>query len=134
MSIPAIVSCVRVLFLPADKADLLAVRILHSAFPSCKCWAENGPSRIWSRIKRRHDDLTWSLLRVRCDFLQVEVITGEDFKKQGKVLRVMRKEQRVIVSGLNLVRPHLSRCKEYVLLISCVRMFVEGSSRTTLSC
>ncbi len=36
----------------------------------------------------------------------VEVITGKDRGRRGKVERALPREQRVVVSGLNLVRKH----------------------------
>ncbi len=38
---------------------------------------------------------------------QVQVITGKDKGKQGEVLKVLTKEQRVIVDGINIVKKHL---------------------------
>ena len=37
---------------------------------------------------------------------RVTVITGRDRGRQGEVLRVLRKEERLIVQGVNLVKRH----------------------------
>ncbi len=37
---------------------------------------------------------------------QVVVVTGRDRGKQGEVLRVVRKEDRLIVQGVNMVKRH----------------------------
>jgi len=37
---------------------------------------------------------------------QVIILTGKDKKKKGEVLRVIPSENRVIVSGLNMVKKH----------------------------
>ncbi len=37
---------------------------------------------------------------------RVVVITGRDRGKQGEVLRVLRKDERLIVHGVNMVRRH----------------------------
>jgi large subunit ribosomal protein L24 len=37
---------------------------------------------------------------------RVVVITGRDRGKQGEVLRVLRKDERLIVQGVNMVRRH----------------------------
>jgi len=37
---------------------------------------------------------------------QVVVITGRDRGKRGEVLRVLRKDERLIVQGVNMVRRH----------------------------
>jgi len=37
----------------------------------------------------------------------VEVIAGKDKGKQGKILKVLRSENRVIVEGVNMVTKHL---------------------------
>ena len=37
---------------------------------------------------------------------RVTVITGRDKGKKGEVLRVMRKENRVLVQGVNMVKRH----------------------------
>ena len=44
--------------------------------------------------------------RVRRDD-QVQVISGKDAGKSGRVLRVWPKEQRVLVEGLNLATKHM---------------------------
>ena len=38
---------------------------------------------------------------------QVVVISGKDKGKQGEVLRMMRKEMRAIVQGVNVARKHM---------------------------
>ncbi|MFH1024362.1 MAG: 50S ribosomal protein L24 [Planctomycetota bacterium] len=43
----------------------------------------------------------------------VEVITGDDSGKRGKILGVMPKEGRVIVEGVNLVFKHLRKSAQY---------------------
>lgn len=42
----------------------------------------------------------------------VVVLAGKDKGKTGKVLRVLPKESRVIVSGVNLVKKHLKATRE----------------------
>ena len=37
---------------------------------------------------------------------QVEIIAGKDKGKTGKVLKTLRKKDKVIVEGLNLVKKH----------------------------
>lgn len=37
----------------------------------------------------------------------VQVIAGKDKGKQGKILKVLRKENRVIVDGVNIITKHL---------------------------
>ena len=37
---------------------------------------------------------------------RVQVLTGKDKGRQGNVLRVLPKEDRVVVEGLNLVQRH----------------------------
>jgi large subunit ribosomal protein L24 len=37
----------------------------------------------------------------------VQVIAGKDKGKQGKILKVLRKEDRVIVEGVNMITKHL---------------------------
>ncbi|MDD5748721.1 MAG: 50S ribosomal protein L24 [Actinomycetota bacterium] len=37
----------------------------------------------------------------------VEVLTGKDRKKRGKVLKVDRKQRRVVVEGVNRTKKHL---------------------------
>lgn len=51
------------------------------------------------KIKIRRDDT-------------VVVLAGKDKGKTGKVLRVLPKESRVIVSGVNLVKKHLKATRE----------------------
>ena len=38
---------------------------------------------------------------------EVLVITGKDKGKRGKVLRVIRKENRVVVEGVNIIKKHV---------------------------
>jgi len=42
----------------------------------------------------------------------VEVITGDDKGKRGKVVRVLRKEGKVIVEGVNVVKKHQRASRE----------------------
>ncbi|MGE3063101.1 MAG: 50S ribosomal protein L24 [bacterium] len=42
----------------------------------------------------------------------VQVISGEDAGKKGKVLRVARKERKAIVEGINLVKKHKKSRKQ----------------------
>ncbi len=37
----------------------------------------------------------------------VQVITGKDRGKRGKVLRVIPEEQRVVVEGINMIKKHV---------------------------
>lgn len=37
---------------------------------------------------------------------QVQVVTGRDKGKRGEVLRVLRREDRVLVQGVNMVKRH----------------------------
>jgi large subunit ribosomal protein L24 len=43
----------------------------------------------------------------------VQVIAGEDAGKQGKVLRVDKEKDRIVVQGVNFVWKHLRRSQEY---------------------
>ena len=38
---------------------------------------------------------------------KVQVIAGKDKGKQGEVLQILRKENRVIVEGINMVKKHV---------------------------
>ena len=42
----------------------------------------------------------------------VRVITGSNKGKEGKVLKVLRKENRVIVDGVNIVKKHVKPNRE----------------------
>lgn len=42
----------------------------------------------------------------------VRVITGSNKGKEGKVLKVLRKDNRVIVDGINLVKKHVKPNRE----------------------
>ena len=42
----------------------------------------------------------------------VRVITGSNKGKEGKVLRVLRKENRVIIDGVNIVKKHVKPNRE----------------------
>jgi large subunit ribosomal protein L24 len=42
----------------------------------------------------------------------VEVITGEQKGSRGEVLRVLKKKQKVVVSGVNIVKVHEKRTRE----------------------
>ena len=44
----------------------------------------------------------------------VEVITGKDKGKRGKVIRVYPKNQRVLVQGLNIVKKHMRQRRQDV--------------------
>ena len=44
-------------------------------------------------------------LRIRANDT-IEVITGKDRGRRGKVQRVMRRESRVLVEGMNMVKRH----------------------------
>ncbi|MCX7819720.1 MAG: 50S ribosomal protein L24 [Kiritimatiellae bacterium] len=43
----------------------------------------------------------------------VYVISGDDRGRTGKVLQVLRREGRVVVEGINLVRKHLRKSPEH---------------------
>jgi len=43
----------------------------------------------------------------------VYVISGDDRGRTGKVLKVLRREGRVLVEGINLVRKHLRKSPEH---------------------
>jgi len=71
---------------------------------------------------------------------RVTVITGRDKGKSGEVLRVMRKEDRVLVQGVNMVKRHQSPTqtsaggiieKEASLHISNVALIDPKSDRPT---
>ncbi|CCZ88932.1 50S ribosomal protein L24 [Coprobacillus sp. CAG:605] len=38
---------------------------------------------------------------------QVKIIAGKDKGKEGKIIKTLRKEDRVIVEGINIVKKHL---------------------------
>ena len=42
----------------------------------------------------------------------VRVITGSNKGKEGKVLKVLRKENRVIIDGINIVKKHVKPNRE----------------------
>jgi large subunit ribosomal protein L24 len=42
----------------------------------------------------------------------VEVITGEHKGSRGEVLRVLRDKQKVVVSGVNIIKVHQKRTRE----------------------
>ena len=49
------------------------------------------------------------MLKLKCDLKKndkVKVITGKDAGKIGKVIRVDRKKQRVLVENINIVKRH----------------------------
>ncbi len=50
-------------------------------------------------------------MRIRVDDI-VEVITGEDRRSRGKVLRVMSDEGKVLVEGVNRVYRHIRRSQK----------------------
>ncbi len=71
---------------------------------------------------------------------RVTVITGRDKGKKGDVLRVLRKENRVLVQGVNMVKRHQSPTqtnaggiieKEATLHISNVALIDPTSDRPT---
>ena len=71
---------------------------------------------------------------------RVTVITGRDKGKKGDVLRVLRKENRVLVQGVNMVKRHQSQTqtsaggiieKEATLHISNVALIDPTSDRPT---
>ncbi len=43
----------------------------------------------------------------------VQLIAGEDSGKQGKIIRIDRDRERVVVQGVNFVWKHLRRSQEY---------------------
>lgn len=71
---------------------------------------------------------------------RVTVITGRDKGKKGDVLRVLRKENRVLVQGVNMIKRHQSATqtsaggiieKEAALHISNVALIDPKSDRPT---
>lgn len=42
----------------------------------------------------------------------VQVITGKDKGKQGKVLQVLPKKDRILVEGVNIVKRHVRRSQQ----------------------
>ena len=38
---------------------------------------------------------------------QVKIIAGKDKGKKGKIIKTLRKEDRVVVEGINIVKKHL---------------------------
>ena len=38
---------------------------------------------------------------------QVKIIAGKDNGKEGKIIKTLRKEDRVVVEGINIVKKHL---------------------------
>ena len=38
---------------------------------------------------------------------QVKIIAGKDKCKEGKIIKTLRKEDRVVVEGINIVKKHL---------------------------
>ena len=45
-------------------------------------------------------------MKIKRDDL-VKVITGKDKGKEGKIIKTLRKEDRVVVEGINIVKKHL---------------------------
>ncbi len=43
---------------------------------------------------------------------KVRIISGKDSGREGKVLRVLREERKVVVDGLNIVKKHIRPRKE----------------------
>jgi len=43
----------------------------------------------------------------------VKIIAGEDKGKEGKVIKVLRQEHRLLVQGINLVWKHMKRSTQY---------------------
>ena len=40
---------------------------------------------------------------------QVKIIAGKDKGKEGKIIKTLRKEDRVVVEGINIVKKHLKQ-------------------------
>ena len=38
---------------------------------------------------------------------QVKILAGKDRNKEGKIIKTLRKEDRVVVEGINIVKKHL---------------------------
>ena len=47
---------------------------------------------------------------------QVEVLTGKDKGTQGEVVSVIKKQNRLIVEGVNMVSRHYAKFREGVLM------------------
>ena len=44
--------------------------------------------------------------------IKVKILTGKDKSKEGEVIKIDRKNNRVIVKGINIVKKHLKTTKE----------------------
>ena len=44
--------------------------------------------------------------------LKVKIISGKDKKKEGEIIEIDRKNNRVKVKGLNLIKKHMKTTKE----------------------
>merc|ERR1711916_172556 len=63
--------------------------------------------RISRRVARKSYDTIKSWKIVKGD--TVEILTGKDAGRRGTVERVIRKKNKVIVDGLNLVKKHMRK-------------------------
>jgi len=73
--------------------------------------AASAAARLFDKSRRiKPEDLITSWRVLKGD--KVEVISGRDFGKQGLVKKVVRKENSVIVEGVNIVKKHVKGSKE----------------------
>ena len=59
---------------------------------------------------------------------KVVVITGKDKGKEGKIIKVLRKENRVVVEGVNIVKKHLKGNGQQAGSISEVESAIHASN------
>ena len=73
--------------------------------------AASAATRLFDKARRiKPEDLITSWRVLKGD--KVEVISGRDSGKQGLVKKVVRKENSVIVEGVNIVKKHVKGSKE----------------------
>ncbi len=73
--------------------------------------AASAAARLFDKARRiKPEDLITSWRVLKGD--KVQVITGRDFGKQGLVKKVLRKDNSVIVEGVNIVKKHVKGSKE----------------------
>ena len=61
----------------------------------------------------------------------VEVIAGKDKGKRGEVVRVDLKKERVVVSGVNIVKKAMKKATRKFAFAVNVEMFCNGKLRTS---
>lgn len=84
--------------------------LISAALMSTK-HAASAAARLFDKASRiKPEDLITSWRVLKGD--KVQVISGRDFGKQGLVKKVVRKDNSVIVEGVNIVKKHVKGSKE----------------------